>query len=668
MSNFDQQRARMVRDHIAARGVGSPHVLSAMRVVPRELFVPEALSDFAYDDAPLPIAAGQTISQPLIVAEMLDAARIIPGDRVLEIGAGSGYAAAVISRIAAQVFTVERHGELARAARDRLTELGYDNVSVLEADGTLGWAEHAPYDAIIVSAGGPATPKALLEQLAIGGRLVIPVGATTRSQRLLRVTRQSADEYIEDALGAVVFVPLIGAQGWDESVEGRTSTQGSKRSARSSGASAVARLIHESAEPIDDIDSVSLSPLLERLGSAQVVLLGEATHGTSEFYRMRARITRELILRRGFRMVAVEADWPDAAVVDRYARHLPPAVRPWRAFSRFPTWMWRNQETLELVEWLREYNRDVRDPAQRVSFHGLDLYSLYTSAAAVLSYLDRVDPKAASVARERYGCLSPWEGDPAAYGRAAIAGQYRRCEREVVQTLRDLLARRLDYAAQDGDEFLDAVQNARLVADAERYYRIMYYGSVASWNLRDQHMFDTLESLRAFRGGASKIVVWEHNSHIGDARATEMGARGEHNVGSLCRQKLGDSLYTVGFGTNSGSVAAASGWDEPMQVMRVRPALDDSYEGLFHAAGVPAGLVHLRHPRRDAVREELGVARLERAIGVVYRPDTELQSHYFQASLPYQFDEYVWFDQSSAIAPLPSELPVGVPDTYPFGL
>jgi len=658
----------MVRDHISARGIGSPHVLNAMRVVPREAFVPEELREFAYDDAPLPIAADQTISQPFIVAQMIEAARIIPGDRVLEIGAGSGYAAAVISRIAAEVFTVERHGQLARSAGDRLADLGYDNVSVVEADGTLGWAEHAPYDAIIVSAGGPAVPKALLEQLAVGGRLVIPVGSRTRTQRLLRVTRRSNDEYVEDDLGGVVFVPLIGAQGWDENVAGRSRLQVPRKTARSSSSSAVARLIHESTEPIDDIDSVSLGPLLERIGNAEVVLLGEATHGTSEFYRMRARITRELILRRGFRMVAVEADWPDAAVVDRYVRHLPKTPRNWRAFSRFPTWMWRNRETLELAEWLREYNRDVRVPEQRVSFYGLDLYSLYTSAAAVLGYLDRVDPTAARVARARYGCLTPWEDDPAAYGRAAIAGQYRRCEREVVQTLRDLLARRLDYAAQDGDEFLDAVQNARLVADAERYYRIMYYGSVASWNLRDQHMFDTLSSLRAFRGGASKIVVWEHNSHIGDARATEMGARGEHNVGSLARQKFGESVYAIGFGTDSGTVAAASGWDEPMEVMQVRPALADSYEGLFHVAGIPAGLLHLRHPRRDAIREELSAPRLERAIGVVYRPDTELQSHYFQASLPRQFDEYVWFDRSSAVTPLASELPVGVPDTYPFGL
>jgi protein-L-isoaspartate(D-aspartate) O-methyltransferase len=641
MPDFDQLRARMVRDHIQARGIRTSHVLDAMRSVPREAFVDPDLAEFSYEDTPLPIAAGQTISQPYIVAEMLEDAQLKPGDRVLEIGTGSGYAAAVASRVAAEVFTIERQAELVRSARERLAKLRYENVSVLEGDGTLGWPEQAPYDVIIVSAGGPAAPP--------------------RAQRLVRVTRESADRYVEDDLGAVMFVPLIGASGWAEDSEARPRRAGMQDSA-------VARLLRDWAEPIGDIESVSLSPLLERIGDAHVVLLGEASHGTAEFYRMRARITRELILRRGFRMLAVEADWPDAAVIDRYVRHSPARQREWQPFSRFPTWMWKNQEMLELVEWLREYNRDQRDPKARVSFHGLDLYSLYTSAAAVIGYLEQVDPVAARSARERYACLSPWEGDPAAYGRAALMGQYRRCEREVVQTLRDLLAQRLDYAAAGGDEFLDAFQNARLVANAERYYRVMYYGSVDSWNLRDQHMFETLDSLRAFRGPDSKIVVWAHNSHVGDARATEMGARGEHNVGSLCRSRFGEDLFVVGFGTNSGTVAAAPGWDEPMQVMTVQPALPESYESLFHLSEVPACLMQLRHPRRDAIREELSWPRLERAIGVVYRADTELESHYFQAILPSQFDEYIWFDRSSAVTALSNEVPAGIPDTYPFGL
>ncbi len=665
MSDGAARRRAMVREQLEARGVSDPQVLRAMAEVPREAFVPPELAGLAYGDTALPIGSGQTISQPYIVAEMIQAAGVAPGARVLEIGTGSGYAAAVLARVASEVYTVERQEELARAARTRLAELGYDNVHVLHADGTRGWPEHAPYDAIIVSAGGPRVPDALVDQLAIGGSLLIPVGTTPRVQRLVRVTRTDRDRTTRTELGAVQFVPLIGDEGWSDAPAPRARAQGSGKGASSE--EALARLIRESAEPIDDIESVSLGPLLDRIGDARVVLLGEATHGTSEFYRMRARVTRELILRRGFQMLAVEADWPDAAVVDRYVRHAPPAQRRWAAFDRFPTWMWKNQEMLELVEWLREYNRG-RSSDEQVTFHGLDLYSLYSSAAAVVEYLERVDPAAARIARERYECLSPWESDPAMYGRAAISGQYRRCEQEVVEVLRDLLSQRLEYAADDGDRFLDALQNARLVASAERYYRIMYYGSVESWNHRDQHMFDTLEALLAFRGAGSKVIVWAHNSHIGDARATEMGERGELNVGSLCRARFGDALFTVGFGTDHGTVAAATGWDRPMQILRVRPAIADSYEGLFHRAELPAGLLHLRFPKRNAVRDELMSARLERAIGVVYRPDTELQSHYFQAILPRQFDEYIWFDETSAVAALSAELPSGVPETYPFGL
>jgi protein-L-isoaspartate(D-aspartate) O-methyltransferase len=661
MDDFEQLRARMVAEHIETRGVTSEPVLRAMRSVPREAFIDSALAEFAYDDKPLPIGAGQTISQPYIVALMLDSAEMEPGARVLEIGAGSGYATAVISRIAGEVFAVERHAGLAEGAQKKLATLGYDNASVRHADGTLGWPEHAPYAAIIVSAGGPSAPPALLDQLAIGGRLVMPIGDTPRAQRLLRITRRAEDRYDEDDLGPVLFVPLIGAAGWGKDAEARSNP-------RSLGAGALTRLIRDSVEPIDDIESTPLSALLERIGGARVVLLGEATHGTAEFYRMRARVTRELILRQGFRAVAVEADWPDAAVVDRYVRHLPAGERSSAPFTRFPTWMWQNQETLELVEWLREYNRDKPDPQTRVSFHGLDLYTLDASAAEVIRYLERVDPVAARAARERYGCLTPWEGDPAAYGRAALIGQYRDCEDGVVQTLQALLAKRLQYAASDGDEFLNAVQNARLVAGAERYYRVMYYGSRASWNLRDRHMFETLEALLDFRGGDSKIVVWAHNSHLGDARATEMAARGELNVGSLCRERFGDQVFAVGFGTNVGTVAAASAWDEPMEVMSLRPARPESYERLFHDAGVPACLLPLRHPRRDAARTELCEPRLERAVGVVYRPDTELQSHYFQAILPRQFDEYVWFDRTTAITPLPARPQAGMPDTFPFGL
>ena len=653
----------MVRRHLQARGIHDPRVLAAMRIVKRESFIPAELAEFAYEDSPLPIAVGQTISQPYIVALMAEALRLEPGDRVLEIGTGSGYAAAVLAEVAARVYTIERHAELANTARARLAELGYRNIDVRCGDGTLGWAEHAPYQAIVVAAGGPEIPRPLLGQLAVGGRLVIPIG-DARTQELVRVTRTGPEQYDREDLGGVRFVPLIGSEGWaePETAEGGIVPSRGVLPARAGGAlrarppasrrGLVARLVTECAEPLPDIDGVDLGPLLDRIGQSRVVLLGEATHGTSEFYRMRARITRELIERRGFTAVAVEADWPDAASADRYVRHTPAAPRAWLPFQRFPTWMWRNHETLQFLEWLRAHNRSTADPARRVSFSGLDLYSLYTSAYEVVRYLDRVDPELARVARQRYGCLTPWQSDPAMYGQAALTGRYRVCEPNVVAMLTELLARRLDYLARDGDEFFDASQNARVVADAERYYRVMYYGAAESWNLRDQHMFDCLRTVLDHRGPDCRMVVWEHNSHVGDASATEMGARGEHNVGQLCRRSFGDKAYLLGFGTDRGTVAAAHDWDGPMEVMRVRPAHVESYERVFHDTDLPGFVLALRHAVRPALVDELSEPRLERAIGVVYRPDTELASHYFQAVLPAQFDEYVWFDETRAVAPL----------------
>ncbi|MFW6088214.1 MAG: protein-L-isoaspartate(D-aspartate) O-methyltransferase [Gemmatimonadota bacterium] len=673
MTDFELRRRRMVERDLAGRGISDERVLEAMSEVPREAFVPPDLRDFAYEDSPLPIETGQTISQPYIVARMIQALDLEGGERVLDIGTGSGYAAAVLSRIADRVYTIERHRELYELARRRFEELGYDNIETRHGDGTLGWPEAAPFDAIQAAAGGPEVPRVLLEQLRDGGRIVIPVGETLHLQHLVRVTRRGEDAFDAQRLEPVRFVPLIGAAGWQET--GSDVDAGVIRIAGTEPASPmhsdpVVRLLAESMEPFTDIDEVALGGLVERIGDARVVLLGEATHGTSEFYRMRARITRELIERHGFGIVAVEADWPDAARIDHYVRGREPGTETtddWKAFSRFPAWMWRNAEVREFVDWLHEYNAE-RSEAERAGFYGLDLYSLYRSIDAVLSYLDREDPETARVARNRYGCLSPWERDPAVYGRAALTGRYRTCESEVVEMLRELLERQLEFAARDGELFFDAVQNARVVANAERYYRVMYYGSRESWNLRDSHMFDTLRTLLAFHGPDARAVVWEHNSHVGNAAATEMGARGEHNVGQLSREHFGDGAFLVGFGTNHGTVAAASDWGGALEIKDVRPAHRESYERLFHETGIPAGLLHLRDPDRAEVREELDPARLERAIGVIYRPDTELQSHYFQASLPRQFDEYIWFDRTHAVHPLAGPDLEGLPDTYPFGL
>lgn len=657
MTDLARLRDRMVQG-IAARGIRDPAVLQALRTVPRDAFLPPELAEFSYDDHPLPIAQGQTISQPFIVALMTAALELQPSDRVLEIGTGSGYAAAILGRVAREVYTVERHAELAETASERLRDLGYDNVHVLHGDGTLGWAAHAPYDAIVVAAGGPDVPPALLAQLEVGGRLVIPVGEDRSLQSLVRVRREAGGEFTRENLGSVRFVPLIGAEGWtDEAWTGREPS-------RPSPPATVAHLIRDAAEPIaPQVATADVGALLERIGDARVVLIGEATHGTSEFYALRAEITKALIRTRGFTIVATEADWPDAARVHRWVTARPaPAVPEWRAFARFPFWMWRNHEVLEFVDWLREWN--VGRPP--VGFYGLDLYSMYRSIQLVLEYLDRVDPEAARTARARYGCLTPWEGDPAAYGRAATTGRYRVCEDEVVATLRDLLAREVALVAQDGEHFLDAVGNARVVADAERYYRAMYRGGHESWNLRDRHMVETLEALLRHRGPQAKAVVWAHNSHLGDATATEMGVQGQLNVGQLCRRAYGDAAYLIGFGTDRGTVAAAHDWDGPMEAMRVRPAHPDSYERLCHDTGTPAFVLSLRHPRHAALRDELTPARLERAIGVVYRPATEVQSHYFHASLPHQFDEWIWFDETHAVHPLADARARGLPLAHPF--
>jgi erythromycin esterase-like protein len=303
-----------------------------------------------------------------------------------------------------------------------------------------------------------------------------------------------------------------------------------------------------------------------------------------------------------------------------------------------------------------------------MAFHGLDLYSLHVSVRSVLNYLDQVNPDAASVARKGYGCLMPWQGGPATYGHAALTGSYRSCEQPVVHALKDLLEKRLAYAAHDGERFFDAVQNARLVANAERYYRIMYYGSRASWNLRDEHMFTTLKNLLAFYGTSSKAIVWAHNSHVGDPAATAMASRGEHYFGHLCRQEFGDRAYLVGFGTNSGTVPAASDWDGPMEIKKVQPALPKTYERLCHTTGHDRFTLGLRNRADLTGAQSLGKPQLERAIGVIYLPETERASHYFQAILPRQFDEYIWFDETRAVTPFDTAELAGLPDTYPFGV
>lgn len=424
-------------------------------------------------------------------------------------------------------------------------------------------------------------------------------------------------------------------------------------------------LIRQRAAALPPVDDPEFAELFDRFADARVVLIGEASHGTSEFYRARAAITRRLVERHGFNIIAVEADWPDAAKIDRYTRHQDPSTWIERGFKRFPTWMWRNQDVADFAAWLRMHNESLT-PEQRVEFRGLDVYSLGTSIREVLDYLDRVDPLAASAARRRYGCLSPWHEEPATYGRKVMLGEPS-CEDQVVEQLRVLLDQQLDYLDRDGGSFFNAERNARVVLAAEQYYRAMYRGSTESWNLRDRHMFDTLRALLEHRGDEAKAVVWAHNSHIGNAASTSMGWSGEFNIGELCRTAFGRDAVLIGMATDRGEVAAADDWDEPMQVKQIRPSRPDSWEQLFLRAGIPSSLTCWRDDAE--LRLALARPRLERAIGVIYRPTTERQSHYFQAILSEQFDALIWLEQTSAVTPIgPQQIDDQiVPDTYPFG-
>ena len=214
MTDFSREREAMVERQLKCRGIREQPILDAFRDVPREAFVSEANARYAYGDHPLAIEAGQTISQPYIVALMIEAAQIGAGDTVLEVGAGSGYAAAVISRIAARVIGIERHHELAELSRERLARLGYDNATIVEGDGTMGWPDEAPYDAILAAASGSHVPDTLVDQLKPGGRLVMPIGDPGWTQQLVKLTRQPDGRLEQSDLGAVRFVPLIGKEGW----------------------------------------------------------------------------------------------------------------------------------------------------------------------------------------------------------------------------------------------------------------------------------------------------------------------------------------------------------------------------------------------------------------------------------------------------------------------
>jgi erythromycin esterase-like protein len=431
----------------------------------------------------------------------------------------------------------------------------------------------------------------------------------------------------------------------------------------------LAQAIAQIAIPLDDTGAYDA--LFDRIGDARFVLLGEASHGTHEFYRIRAELTKRLIREKGFTAIAAEADWPDAYRVDRYIKGTgsdDDATEALSDFRRFPQWMWRNSDMVELVGWLRAHNDAATDPRSKVGFYGLDMYSMHASMERVLGYLQRTDPDAYKRARERYACLDAGGGDPQRYGYKTAFGLSEDCEHEVLQQLVEMLKIR---TGEEGH--FDAEQNARVVANAEEYYRKMYLGGVSTWNLRDTHMADTLDALVQHldrSGRRTKVVIWAHNSHVGDSDASShRERRDEITLGHLCRERHDGDVVLVGFSTYQGTVTAASDWDEPAERKRVRPALPGSYEHVFHQTGVPKFLLML---------DDLGDAagglheqRLQRAIGVIYRPQTERQSHYFHVTLPEQLDAIIHIEETRALEPLErtGTWEAGeLPETYPSGL
>lgn len=436
-------------------------------------------------------------------------------------------------------------------------------------------------------------------------------------------------------------------------------------------------LLNGNIEPLSVKDPVP-EKMIRAAGNKRFILIGEATHGTAEFYRIRAEITKELIRQGLCDIVAVEADWPDAYRVNRYVCNRTEDKDGSEAlsdFERFPTWMWRNTEVLDFIEWLRDFNKN-RKTEIPCGFYGLDLYSMTASIEAVINYLDKIDPAEGQRARERYACFGQFNNDPRSYGLAASSGVLDSCEREAIAQLMDMKQKALTYLERDGafagDEFFSAQQNAEIVSKAEEYYRAMYRGYPNTWNLRDRHMFTTLENLYRYFSlkteRAVKAVVWAHNSHLGNAAATDMEQRGEFNIGQLAKEKYGNECVNIGFSTSYGTVTAASDWDALWETKAIRKPLSGSYEELFSRLREKQFYIDLQsHNVANALQDK----RLQRAIGVIYRPETERYSHYFHSSLPQQFDFIIHIDETSALEALPAfahRRPGELDETYPYGL
>ena len=639
-----------IEEQLKDKGISNTLLLEAFQNIPEAFFLSENLHPYFYEDVRIEKAIEKTEPRVIVIARMLEQLQIKEEEKILIIGVDSVYILAVLSKIYKEVYALETNQTYSDWALEVLKNIDVSNVHIKTDKLENGWETKAPFNAILCASELKEVPDTIKKQLKIGAKVLAPVGPDWAHVMLETIERISESEYVTKALRDNYFIPkpkLIPKIGTEIYPENEIIDE--------IGISSIA---------FKTIKKFPIEGLLERIGDAKVVLLGEASHGTSEFYATRQEITKALIEKKGFNIVCAEADWSDAEQINNYVRNQYQS-QDWMPFARFPEWMWKNKDILDFVEWLKKYNSKHNNT---IGFYGLDLYGLENSIDLVINYLEDIDPELAALAKVRYSCIMPYMSNPTVYGKLVKTKKLESCEKAVLKMLFDLLKNK--NKLNHSQAYFYAYQNATVVVDAERYYKAMYYGSAESWNLRDFHMFYTLKSLLSYYSKDSKAVVWAHNSHIGNALATEMYARGEINIGHLCKEHFGSKSYHIGFGTHTGTVAAAKNWGEPMQVMPINDSVTESYEQLCHKTNVTNFTLPLREEHSEKkLRGFLSTPRLQRAIGVVYKPKTELMSHYFQAVLPSQYDEYIWFNKTKAITPLETKTEkTKLADLHPFGL
>ena len=615
------------------KGIKNSLLIKAFQDLPEAFFLINEFHPYSYEETENEYKLETIEPRVIVIAKMLEKLKIEKGDKILLIGVDSIYILAALSKIYNEVFMVETFDSYYEWAKKVLSTIGIKNVHIKIDDPKLGWKDKGQFDTILIASEFEEVPISLKEQLRIGGKLLVPIGPDWTHSIFEIFQRVSETDFKVEKLRDNFFIPnpkLLPEIGNEEYPDDDIVDQ-----------------IKAKAIAFESIKKYPMDELLNRIGDAQVVLLGEASHGTSEFYLARQEITKALIEQKGFNFVSAEADWSDAEQINSYVRNIHSEI-DWMPFSRFPQWMWKNKEVLNFVEWLKKFNSNHKN---KIGFYGLDLYGLENSINLVIDFLEHKDINLANLAISRYECIAPYMSDPALYGKMVLSDRLVSCEEEILKMLVDLLKNK--YRLNHSPEYFYAYQNANVIVDAEQYYKAMYYGSAESWNLRDFHMFHTLKTLLSYYGPDTKAVIWAHNSHIGNALATEMYSRGEINIGHLCKEHFGEKSYHIGFGTHTGTVAAAHNWGDDMEIMKVNESLSNSYENLCHKTKITSFTLPLKEKHSGkTLRKLLNTPKLERAIGVMYRPRTERLSHYFHAVLPSQFDEYIWFDTSKAVTPI----------------